>query len=99
VDKSGATLLRTGRARGKSDNQTLLGMRSSGRRPRWGDAQGFARLEVALPSRPDISAGSSIGGFKVGAEPERGIIGMDPYKRSITIEVVAAGVKIGSCWL
>jgi hypothetical protein len=53
-----------------------------------GEAQkGFALLEVAVPSLPDIAG-----------EPRRSpvgvIIGMDPHKRSATIEVVDERAKV-----
>ena len=43
--------------------------------------KGFAQLEVAVPSLPDVTRRGE-------EEPVSVIIGMDPHKRSATIEVV-----------
>ena len=43
--------------------------------------KGFAQLEVAVPSSPEITG-------LAGEEPVGVIIGMDPHERSATIEVI-----------
>lgn len=62
--------------------------------------EGFARLEVAVPSQLDDPGGSSIreDGQWV-AQSQRVVIGMDPHKRSVTIEVMACDEAVlGGGW-
>ncbi|MEV1329897.1 IS110 family transposase [Micromonospora costi] len=60
-----------------------------GRHPGRGEAQeGFALLEVALPSRLDNQVDRASEGA-VSVTSDRVVIGMDPHKRSATIEVMA----------
>ena len=54
--------------------------------------EGFALLEAALPSRPD-NRESSIGRC-MQQLAERVVIGMDPHKRSVTIEVMTGDETI-----
>src|SRR6476661_4409536 len=61
---------------------------------RAGEAQeGIALLEVAVPSTAQHSTGSRHGGRHGRAGP-RVVIGMDPHKRSVTIEVMLADESV-----
>ena len=76
-----------------------FGLREPGVAPGSGEAQErYAPLEAALPS-DSTTTGKSIGGFEMGrtvtkpssaAVAARVVIGMDPHKRSVTVEVMAA---------
>src|SRR5438067_3406770 len=57
-----------------------------------GSSQGSVRLKVALPSRLDEPVRSSNGGLVSGSD--RVVIGMDPHKRSATIEVMTGDETI-----
>src|SRR5262245_5394639 len=48
--------------------------------------EGFALLEAALPSRLDNPAGPSMGERNMSSAVGRVVLGMDPHKRSVTIE-------------
>src|SRR5690349_10772754 len=65
-------------------------MACAGRAPPWaGEAQeGCARLEVAVPSRPDEGRRGTERAMAVV------VIGMDQHKRSATIEVMDAGEAV-----
>src|SRR5919112_916277 len=54
--------------------------------------EGFAQLEVAMPSQLDEPVGPSNGGHV--SPSERVVIGMDPHKRSATIEVMMSNETI-----
>jgi hypothetical protein len=61
-----------------------------GAAPGRGEAQeGFALLEVALPSRLDNPNRIEHRRNAVSSTSDRVVIGMDPHKRSATIEVMA----------
>src|SRR4051794_28002331 len=61
------------------------GLRGSGIAGRGEAQEGLARLEVALPSRSTTGIWSRAGRTGVNGV----VIGMDPHKRSVTIEVMA----------
>lgn len=66
-----------------------FGLRRPGVAPGRGEAQeGFARLEVALPSRLDNQVNRA-SEDALTVTSDRAVIGMDPHKRSATIEVMA----------
>ena len=72
-----------------------FGLRDPGTDPGAGEAQeGFAQLEVALPSRLDKHIGIESQEVAVGQVSGRVVIGMDPHKRSVTIEVMAADESV-----
>jgi hypothetical protein len=71
------------------------GLRDPGIDPEQGEAQErFAQLEVAVPSRARQHIGSSMEERMAVAESARVVVGMDPHKRSVTIEVMAASEKV-----
>jgi hypothetical protein len=61
------------------------GLRGSGIDERGEAQEGFAQLEIALPSLVDNRSESRAG--RTGMT--RVVIGMDPHKRSVAIEVMA----------
>lgn len=50
--------------------------------------EGIALLEAAVPSWPDIDVGVETGRRVMTEHQQRVVIGMDPHKRSVTIEVM-----------
>ena len=66
------------------------GLRSPGTAGSGVAQEGIALLEAAVPSRPDHQSGSRSGGQRDEQLSERVVIGMDPHKRSVTIEVMTA---------
>src|SRR6187397_1749782 len=63
--------------------------------PGRGEAQeGFALLEVALPSRLDNQWWIEHRRTEMSSVEDRVVIGMDPHKRSVTIEVMAGDETI-----
>jgi transposase len=76
-----------------------FGLRGPGAVRRAGEArEGFAKLEAAVPSTLDIPGGASNGGRRskalAGQDADRVVVGMDPHKRSVTIEVMAGDETI-----
>src|SRR5215207_8966271 len=77
-----------------------LGLRGPGVARRAGEAQeGFAKLEAAVPSSLGTPGGASIrrglmGKPLAGQDTDRVVVGMDPHKRSVTIEVMAGDETI-----
>src|SRR4051794_3125109 len=66
------------------------GMRGPGTAGSEEAQEGSAQLEVALPSRLDDQVSVRVSGGCMQQQAERVVIGMDPHKRSVTIEVMTA---------